>query len=137
MVPPYNMRVRIRALFLWTMEFYDTKQWEQKRESILRRDQYMCQISKRYGLFRQAEVVHHIFPLNEYPEYALCDWNLISITRKKHNELHDRDTDELTETGRELLIRTARKNGIEIPEKYQNAIRKKRHKEFRNYTRIS
>lgn len=114
------------------MNFYECKQWEEKRQSILRRDKYMCQISKRYGLFREAELVHHIFPINEYPEYALSDWNLISITRTEHNKLHDRDTDELTEAGRELLIRTARKYNISIPEKYQHEIKRKRRKECRN-----
>ena len=115
------------------MEFYDKVQWERKRQAILRRDKYLCQQSKRYGLFRQAEVVHHIFPLSDYPQYAFADWNLISLTRAEHNKLHERDTDELTGAGRELLIRIARRNNIEIPDKYKNAIRKKRHKEFRTY----
>ncbi|MFR3430829.1 MAG: hypothetical protein ACLTTH_12420 [Holdemanella porci] len=37
------------------------------------------QISKRYGRRVEAEVVHHIYPADEYPEYRFCDWNLISI----------------------------------------------------------
>ena len=92
----------------------------------------MCQLSKRYGLFKQAEIVHHIFPLDEFPEYALCDWNLISLTRKEHNKLHDRDTDELTEAGRMLLVRAAIRNNIETPEKYRNERKRKRQKEYRS-----
>lgn len=114
------------------MNFYDTPKWEHKRQLILRRDNYMCQLSKRFGLFREAAVVHHIFPLEEFPQYAFEDWNLISLTRFEHNRLHDRDTDELTEAGRELLIRTARRNNIEIPEKYLHAPERTIRKEYRN-----
>ena len=42
---------------------YKSKRWIHKREAILRRDKYQCQLSKRYGKIRQAEVVHHIFPV--------------------------------------------------------------------------
>ena len=48
---------------------YKTKRWKKKRESILRKDGYLCQISKRYGRRVDAEVVHHIYPADEYPEY--------------------------------------------------------------------
>ena len=100
------------------MDFYKSGKWIETREYVLRRDGYKCQLSKRYGKNREAEVVHHIFPRREFPEYAFSDWNLISLTRREHNRLHDRDTDELTEAGAELLRRTARKNNIKIPDKY-------------------
>lgn len=73
---------------------------------------------KRYGRPVQAEIVHHIFPKGEFPEYAYCLWNLISLSRKTHNEMHDRATDELTAKGKDLLRRTARKNNIPVPDKY-------------------
>lgn len=114
-----------------TMNIYDSSKWQIKRDSILARDKYQCQISKRYGKFKQAELVHHIFPVDEFPEYAYADWNLISLTRTEHNKLHDRDTDELTEAGRQLLIRTARKNNILIPDKYKDAIKTRIFKEKR------
>ena len=100
------------------MDFYETKKWISLRESIFRRDKYICQLSKRYGKLLQAEIVHHIFPREEYPQYALCNWNLISLSRASHNVMHDRDTRELTAEGVDLLRRTARKNNISIPEKY-------------------
>ena len=66
---------------------YKTKRWKKKRESILRKDGYLCQISKRYGRRVEAEVVHHIYPADEYPEYRFCDWNLISVSVGEHNKL--------------------------------------------------
>jgi len=108
-------------------DFYDLPKWRSLRESILKRDKYQCQLSRRFGKFRQAEIVHHIFPLEDYPEYAFEAWNLISVSKAEHNRIHDRDTDELTEYGAELLRRTARKRGMEIPEKYRHTIKERRH----------
>jgi 5-methylcytosine-specific restriction endonuclease McrA len=85
------------------------------RKKILARDKYLDQYLKRYGKFKTADIVHHIFPVDEYPEYQYCEWNLISLSRSTHNMMHDRDTDELTDIGKELLVRTARRNGIEVP----------------------
>ena len=95
-------------------EFYKSKQWEQKRERILRRDKYFCQLSLRYGKAIEAKHVHHIFPIEYYPEYRLSDWNLISLCNAEHNKLHDRETHKLTKAGIDLLKRTARKQGIEV-----------------------
>ena len=92
--------------------FYKSARWERKRAKILRRDSYMCQISKRYGKLVQANTVHHIFPREDYPEYEWCDWNLISVSNEVHNRLHDRISGELTEEGTALMIRTARKQGV-------------------------
>lgn len=99
--------------------FYRCALWERKRAKILRRDGYLCQISKRYGKKVPADTVHHIFPRDKFPEYELSDWNLISLSAAKHNELHDRDTRELTAKGADLLRKTCRKLGREIPDEYK------------------
>lgn len=90
--------------------------WTHKREVILRRDGYIDQVAKRYGKIIEADTVHHIFPREFYPEYEWENWNLISVSKKTHNELHDRESHQLTEKGMELLRRTARKRGINIDE---------------------
>ena len=80
----------------------------------------MCQLSKRYGKSIEANTVHHIFPREDYPEYQWCEWNLISLSQSVHESLHYRfTTNELTQDGIDLLIRTARKNNIPIPGKYE------------------
>lgn len=93
---------------------YGTKRWTRLRERILRRDDYMCQVSKRYGRKIEATTVHHIFPAADYPEYQWCDWNLISVCAVVHNSFHDRETRALTEEGMKLLRKTARERGIKI-----------------------
>lgn len=105
-------------------DWYKNPHWISIRNSALRRDGYMDAYQKRYGKIRQAEVVHHIFPRKEFPQYAYELWNLISVTRKTHAAFHDNDTEELTSIGAELLRRTARKNNIPIPIKYQQKQKK-------------
>lgn len=51
-------------------------------------------------------IVHHIYPAAEYPEYAYCDWNLISVSMATHNKLENRSTGTLTEMGLALQRRT-------------------------------
>lgn len=92
--------------------FYKTTRWRKLREKIMRRDGYMCQISKRYGKAVQADTVHHIFPREEFPEYQWEPWNLISLSNEQHNAMHDRETNKLTDKGEELRIRTARRQGL-------------------------
>lgn len=107
----------------WIMKhadlFYKLPRWLRLRESILRRDGYMCQESKRYGKRAEATTVHHIFPRDEYPEYQWEPWNLTSLSGAMHDTMHDRNTNALTEKGIELLRRTARKNGMEVPMRYR------------------
>ena len=85
---------------------YKSKRWIEMAGRAMKRDGYKCQLSSRYGRNVPAEVVHHIYPVDEYPEYAYCMWNLISLSRAAHNKLHDRKTGELTEEGRALMRRT-------------------------------
>lgn len=94
--------------------FYKSKRWQRMRKAILQRDFYLCQESKRFGKMVQANTVHHIFPMEDYPQYRWESWNLISLSADVHNEMHDRVTRELTDKGRELMERTARKRGIQI-----------------------
>ena len=86
----------------------------------------------RYGVLKQAEMVHHIFPVDAFPEYQYELWNLISVTKYTHNQLHDKETDLLSKKGIDLLVSTARKNKIPIPYGYINQKKKKTHALFMN-----
>ncbi|WP_234288650.1 HNH endonuclease [Listeria ivanovii] len=82
-----------------TDPFYLTQKWKRKRKKILRRDEYLCQEAKRYGRTESAEMVHHIFTREEYPEIEFEDWNLISLSNRSHNSMHKRESHELTREG--------------------------------------
>lgn len=90
--------------------------WEKLRAAVLRRDKYRSQIAARYGRLIPADTVHHILPAEHFPEYMFMKWNLISISAREHNRLHDRATHELTEEGLELAMRTAVRQGLDVTE---------------------
>lgn len=87
---------------------YKSKRWQAKRAAILRRDKYECQYFKRFGKHVEAEHVHHIYPADEFPEYAFEDWNLISLSKEAHNMMHERTTGALTLEGKKLQERAKR-----------------------------
>lgn len=98
------------------------KKWRTLREYILARDNYLDQVAKRYGKRIEADQVHHIFPREYFPEYIYEPWNLIAVSTRTHNTLHDRETHKLTVEGWKLLERTARKNGIDVSPGLREAI---------------
>ena len=69
-------------------EFYKTKKWRKKSKDILKRDKFRCQYCKRYGKIREAVLVHHIKHLEEFPELAYNNENLISLCLECHNKEH-------------------------------------------------
>lgn len=75
------------------------KRWRRLRDKALRRDRFLCREAMRYGIREEAEVVHHIWPAEDYPEYAYELWNLVSLTAKNHDRMHDRTTGALTALG--------------------------------------
>ena len=81
--------------------------WERKRIAILKRDEYLCQICKRFGKTTSASPVHHIYPVETHPQYAYDAWNLISLCNKHHGEMHDRTTNLITAKGLELQQRVS------------------------------
>lgn len=83
-------------------DFYNKARWRKKRETILRRDNYKCKLCGRYGRNVNADHVHHIYPVEFYPEYAYENWNLISLCKVCHNRMHERDTHQLTAEGEAL-----------------------------------
>lgn len=85
---------------------YGTAVWKRKRLHILALDRYMDRYAARFGKRTEATIVHHIYPADKFPEYALCDWNLISVSMASHNKLENRNTGELTEEGMALMERT-------------------------------
>lgn len=79
--------------------FYKNPKWIRKRKIILRRDKYTCKECSRYGKTTPAITVHHIYPLENYPELALVNENLVSLCNECHGQMHNRITNELTAKG--------------------------------------
>lgn len=59
--------------------FYQSRVWRRVRLLALQRDHYLCQACLRKKRFTTATEVHHIKPLEEYPELGLELSNLESL----------------------------------------------------------
>ena len=94
---------------------YNDTRWKRKRASVLRRDAYQCQECRRYGKRRQGEHVHHVFPVEYYPDERYNDCNLITLCQSCHNKMHDRDSHELTAQGKQLQMRMKKRYGSRLP----------------------
>ncbi|MEH7462762.1 HNH endonuclease [Bacillus thuringiensis] len=81
--------------------FYKSTRWKNKRLRILKCDLHQCQECKRYGRNEEATTVHHINPLRMYPEIRLESWNLVSLCGNCHEKMHDRQSDTLTDLGKQ------------------------------------
>jgi len=61
-------------------------QWQKVRKYHLR-EHPICQKCRR----RLARQVHHIEPISKRPDLVYAEWNLMSVCRQCHAELHRRD----------------------------------------------
>lgn len=74
--------------------FYHSGKWKKARRDVLQRDGGMCRdCMSKFDLGigfkpRRAVTVHHILPLLERPDLALCYSNLISLCQPCHNVRH-------------------------------------------------
>lgn len=79
----------------WAKAFYNSTQWQQCREAILKRDKYRCQTP---GCYNPAEDVHHKTKLTQKnindPMVSLNPENLISLCGDCHKAKHERDKRE-------------------------------------------
>lgn len=75
------------------------RRWQRLRRQALKRDGFRCQEAIRYGKLQEATHVHHIWPAEDFPEYAYCLWNLISLSQASHEAMHDKRTRKLTAAG--------------------------------------
>ena len=80
--------------------------WRRLRQRVLAEADYLDQYARRYGRRVEATHVHHIWPAEDYPEYAYARWNLIALSLESHDKMHDRLTGKLSPIGEQLRRRT-------------------------------
>ena len=95
-------------------DFYKSKRWLKLRAAALRRDRHQCQLEARRGRLVEAQVVHHIFPREQFPEYQWELWNLISVTAENHKQLHEKYGGKLSTVGERLRAEVAAREGIKL-----------------------
>lgn len=73
--------------------FYHTPAWRKVRKLALQRDHRLCQLRLSKDCTRIATEVHHIKPLEEFPELALdlsnltcACWNCHELTKSRKSK---------------------------------------------------
>lgn len=80
-------------------DYSSDPRWRRLRERTLSRDRCRCRECSRYGRVSDAEIVHHAWPVEDWPELAFCAWNLVSLCGSCHDKMHERRTRQLTAVG--------------------------------------
>lgn len=70
--------------------WYGKGSWKRARMQALNRDHWLCQECLRQGRVRTAKEVHHLKPLELYPELGLELDNLESLCRECHEATKDK-----------------------------------------------
>ena len=81
-------------------EFYQQWSWRMLSERVKREQHNECYFCKRRGKYSPAKLVHHIYELKEFPEYAYKRYyidadgtphiNLVAVCHNCHEEQHNR-----------------------------------------------
>ena len=85
---------------------YKSRRWLRLREQVLREAGYRCEYARRFGRREQATRVHHIWPAEDFPEYAWCRWNLIALSLASHEAMHVPGSGRLSAAGEALRRKT-------------------------------
>ena len=75
------------------------KRWQNLRRLVIPSPATKCRECARYGKRNQATIAHHVWPAEDYPEFAYCLWNLLPLCSGCHDKMHDRITRKLTALG--------------------------------------
>lgn len=68
-------------------KFRWSRKWREKREQIVERDNYLCQVCKANGRYTYEKLeVHHITPLKEDFDRRLDEDNLIALCEEHHEK---------------------------------------------------
>lgn len=97
--------------------FYHKPAWRRIRQQALQRDHFLCQECLRKKKIVPATEVHHILPLEDFPELGLELSNLTSLCWYCHEATKHKKQEQTTAGVRVLKI----KNGTEMDDWSRNA----------------
>lgn len=69
-------------------KFYRSTAWLKKRQEVLERDNFECQMCKDEGKVSKGIVVHHIKHLKDREDLGLNEDNLLTLCLYHHNVVH-------------------------------------------------
>ena len=67
-------------------KFYKSRSWIELKNSVMEEQHYECYYCKQKGKITKAYLVHHIYHVRDYPQYALSKY-VIDENGEKHINL--------------------------------------------------
>ncbi|EMW6123067.1 HNH endonuclease [Enterococcus faecalis] len=87
----YNNTIRYAEKNKQYADFYNSREWKNKRKQILIRDNYICQPCLKKGVIHEANMVHHKTELKDDWEKRLDEENLESVNTICHNKIEKKN----------------------------------------------
>lgn len=116
----YNTQVRFRsAESKERYQFYRSKKWQALRQTVLRRDNYLCQYCLVHGLVTEGKTVDHVVAIEIDPTLKESPENLATICRDCHR-IKTRLEQEMFGTGKDN--RLVRRNPITDVKKWSELV---------------
>lgn len=66
---------------------YSHKRYIKLRKEVLQHDSYTCRLCGN----ENCNLVHHIYNINDYPEFAFDEDNLMTVCKRHHQNIHKRE----------------------------------------------
>ena len=86
--------LRLMIMKPWATSFYESKQWQDCRNSYAASVGNLCERCQKKGLVKPGEIVHHkteLTPANIKDPMIALNWNNLELVcRECHLELHGR-----------------------------------------------
>lgn len=72
---------------LSAVSFYDSRAWRKTRREVMRKYNNECQVCKERHIHKRAELVHHIYHLEDYPHLGLMEFVHDPVTGERQRNL--------------------------------------------------
>lgn len=95
-------------------KFYESTEWRKLSNSVKKKHLYKCVECYKEGIFKIANVTHHLLPIAESDEgweRRLDEGQLVPLCHKHHNNYHNRHGGESVKTKKERISKKIEYNG--------------------------
>lgn len=93
---------------------------EEKCKRLIRQKYYQSEVHDKWSL-GEATQVHHIFPKNEYPQYAATIENMILLTAQQHyTKAHPNNSTTNIDKNYQMICLLSKSNSIEVSIVHEN-----------------
>ena len=88
--------------------FYSSQAWKNLRDAVIKERGGLCEMCRRSGIYKAADLVHHIIPVTAEnindPDITLNPRNLMALCKGCHSAIHSSKRYVVDEAGHVVII---------------------------------